>query len=84
MTPRDTRTGGVLEAMIRPALEMGGYTYRAQPVIGTRLGGRAHTIDAVATKDGRSVLVSLKWQQVGGTAEHKVLGPARTIDEHPV
>lgn len=72
MTPRDTRTGGVLEVMILPALERGGYTPRAQVVIGTRIGGRAHKIDAIATKDGRSVLVSLKWQQVGGTAEQKV------------
>jgi hypothetical protein len=29
-------------------------------------------VDAVAAKDGRRVLVSLKWQQVGGTAEQKV------------
>jgi len=72
MTPRDTRTGSVLEAMILPALDMGGYATRAQAVIGTRIGGRAHKIDAIAIKDGRSVLVSLKWQQVGGTAEQKV------------
>ncbi len=28
--------------------------------------------DAVASKDGQEILVSLKWQQVGGTAEQKV------------
>jgi hypothetical protein len=72
MTPRDTRTGGVLEAMVLPALDMGGYAYRSQALIGRRIGGRAHKVDAVATKDGRSLLVSLKWQQVGGTAEQKV------------
>jgi hypothetical protein len=27
MTPRHTNTGGVLEAMVLPALERGGYTY---------------------------------------------------------
>lgn len=72
MTPRDTRTGGVLEAMILPALEQGGYVHRAQVVIGARIGGRPHKVDAIATRGDRSVLVSLKWQQVGGTAEQKV------------
>ena len=72
MTPRDTRTGGVLEAMVLPALERGGYGYQKQVKIGSRPGGRAHKIDAVAEKDGVKILVSLKWQQVGGTAEQKV------------
>jgi hypothetical protein len=72
MTPRDTRTGGVLEAMILPALERGGYTYRKQVKVGTRPNGRAHKVDAVAEKGGSQILVSLKWQQVGGTAEQKV------------
>ena len=31
-----------------------------------------HKVDAVATKDDARVLVSLKWQQTGGTAEQKV------------
>jgi hypothetical protein len=72
MTPRDTSTGAVLEAMILPALERGGYAHRGQVVIGARIGGRPHKVDAIATKGERSVLVSLKWQQVGGTAEQKV------------
>jgi hypothetical protein len=29
-------------------------------------------VDTIAQKGGRSWLVSLKWQQVGGTAEQKV------------
>ena len=33
---------------------------------------RKHKVDAAAAKDGRQVLISLKWQQVGGTAEQKV------------
>lgn len=61
-----------MEAMIRPALERGGYSCRQQTVIGTRVGGRVHKIDAIAEKDGQSALVSLKWQQTGGTAEQKV------------
>jgi hypothetical protein len=72
VTPRNTNTGGVLEAMVLPALERGGYTYRKQVQTGVRLGGGRHMIDAVASKDGADLLVSLKWQQTSGTAEQKV------------
>jgi hypothetical protein len=69
---RDTRTGGVLEAMVLPALKRGGYAYLVQVKVGKRPGGGTHKVDAVAVKDGVKILVSLKWQQVGGTAEQKV------------
>ena len=69
---RNTNTGGVLEAMVLPALQRGGYQCEKQVVIGSRPGGRAHKVDAVASKDGVQILVSLKWQQVSGTAEQKV------------
>lgn len=72
MTPRDTRTGGVLEAMVLPALKHGGYAYQTQVKVGERPGGRTHKVDAVVEKGKRKWLVSLKWQQVGGTAEQKV------------
>jgi hypothetical protein len=72
MTPRDTTTGGVLEAMILPALRRGGYTCQVQQTIGQRLGGGRHVVDAIAEKGGRRYLVSVKWQQVSGTAEQKV------------
>jgi len=72
MTPRDTGTGTVLEQMVLPALQRGGYTHEKQVNIGTRPGGGRHFVDAVAEKDGRKWLVSLKWQQVSGTAEQKV------------
>jgi len=72
MSPRDTRTGSVLEAMILPALQLGGYSYQTQVLVGQRLGGRNHRVDAIAEKEGERILVSLKWQQVGGTAEQKV------------
>jgi hypothetical protein len=72
MSPRDTSTGAVLEAMVLPALKLGGYTFQSQKVIGTRPGGRQHKVDVVADKGGRRYLVSLKWQQVSGTAEQKV------------
>lgn len=72
MTPRDTGTGGVLEAMVLPALQRGGYTHKVQQVIGSRFGGGRHFVDVIAEKDGRQYLVSMKWQQVPGTAEQKV------------
>lgn len=72
MTPRNTNTGGVLEAMILPALTRGGYAHRKQVKVGLRHGGGTHKVDAVATKDADTILVSLKWQQTGGTAEQKV------------
>ena len=72
MTPRNTSTGAVLEAMVLPALERGGYAWKAQVETGTRPGGRRQMVDAVAQKGGDSILVSLKWQQTSGTAEQKV------------
>ncbi|MHB8540353.1 MAG: PD-(D/E)XK nuclease superfamily protein [Candidatus Acidiferrales bacterium] len=72
MTPRDTRTGGVLEDMILPSLRRGGYGYKTQVKIGKRIGGGTHKVDAVAEGPSKPILVSLKWQQVGGTAEQKV------------
>jgi hypothetical protein len=70
--PGNTRTGDVLEAMILPALDRGGYAHRAQVSIGNRFGRGQHIVDVVAEKDGRQFLVSVKWQQVMGTAEQKV------------
>ncbi len=58
--------------MILPALTRGGYQYEQQVHVGDRCGGGTHKVDAVALKDGESILVSLKWQQTGGTAEQKV------------
>ncbi len=71
--PRDTRTGGVLENMILPALERGGYQHRKQVVIGTRLGGRSQKVDVLAWRvESEQLPISLKWQQTSGTAEQKV------------
>ena len=69
---RNTRTGGVLAAMVLPALDQGKYTWKVQVNIGQRLGCGQHFVDVVADKDGRKVLISMKWQQVSGTAEQKV------------
>ena len=70
--PRDTRTGGVLEAMILPSLERGGYNHQVRVKIGQRLGCGAHFVDVIAEKDGQRFLISSKWQQSGGTAEQKI------------
>lgn len=73
MAHRDTRTGGVLESMVLPALRKGGYLVQTQVVIGKRPSGGQHVVDAVATDErGKRYLVSLKWQQTSGTAEQKV------------
>jgi hypothetical protein len=58
--------------MILPALDQGGYAYKIQQNIGQRLGCGAHLIDVIAEKGGTKTLVSMKWQQVSGTAEQKV------------
>ena len=58
--------------MILPALKRGGYTYLMQQHIGYRFGGGKHFVDVIAEKAGQRYRVSLKWQQVSGTAEQKV------------
>jgi len=70
--PRNTKTGGVHEAMVLHALQQGEYQYETQVCIGTRPGGGKHYVDVIADKMGNKYLISLKWQQVGGTAEQKV------------
>jgi hypothetical protein len=77
----DTRTGAVLEAMILPALHRGGYTCRTRVNIGNRLGGGRHFVDVVAANQSCRHLISLKWQQVSGTAEQKVPFEAMCLAE---
>ena len=72
MTVRAATTGAVLEAMIVPALTRAGYALEQQVPVGKRCGGRVHKVDAIATRGESRTLVSLKWQQTGGTAEQKV------------
>jgi hypothetical protein len=73
MVPGNTTTAKVLEEMVLPALARGGYTFQTQVNVGSRLGGGRHYVDVVAKDpEGNAVLISLKWQQVGGTAEQKV------------
>lgn len=70
--PRNTRTGAVLESMILPSLHHGGYKTTPQVNIGSRPAGRRHFVDVIAEKDDKRILVSLKYQDTGGTAEEKV------------
>lgn len=73
MAPRNTRTGGVLESMVLPALTQGGYTYTKQQILGKRLGVGKHKVDVLAqSANGQQFPISLKWQQTSGTAEQKV------------
>ena len=58
--------------MVLPALGQGKYTWKVQVNIGQRLGCGQHNVDVVAEKAGRKLLISMKWQQVSGTAEQKV------------
>jgi hypothetical protein len=73
MISRDTGTGAVLERMVIPALEGGGYSVQQRVLVGERLGGGKHIIDVLAQKDGRRLMVSLKWQQVSGTPSRRCL-----------
>lgn len=72
MSVRQTSTGRVLEAMVMPSLAAGGYQCDQQVVVGVRPNGRKHVADVVATRAEQSMIISLKWQQVSGTAEQKV------------
>jgi hypothetical protein len=89
MSPRDTGTGHVLEAMILPALKHGRYSARTQVCVGKRCGGGRHVIDAIAERAGEQILISVKWQEVAGTAEQKVpfevicLADAVLTNEYP-
>lgn len=71
--PRNTSTGQVLESMVLPALDRGGYSFEKQKNIGPRLGRGRHVVDLYAEDEKKNkYLISMKWQQVSGTAEQKV------------
>ena len=62
-----------MEQMVLPALAMGGYRVRRNVDIGSRFNISQHRIDALAVDDGGlQYLISMKWQQVQGTAEQKI------------
>ncbi|MBK1834328.1 PD-(D/E)XK nuclease superfamily protein [Roseibacillus ishigakijimensis] len=69
---RDTTTGKDFEKLVGAALRESGYQVRKQVPVGTRPNGSKHTIDLLARRGERSLLISLKWQESSGTAEQKV------------
>lgn len=72
MTPRTT-TGLVLEKTVIPALDAAGYRYRRKVRIGKRPNGRRHICDILVRHPSQGyIIVSVKWQQVSGTAEQKI------------
>jgi len=58
--------------MVLPSLTRGGYEYKVRVKIGQRMGCGSHYVDVIAEKNGKRYLISLKWQQVAGTAEQKI------------
>ncbi len=73
MSPRNTKSGGVLEQMVQHALKQGRYKFERGKTVGSRFGVSAHKIDTYAEDQrGRIHLISLKWQQSQGTAEQKI------------
>lgn len=73
MSPRNTSTGAVLEDTILPCLKRNGYQSRSQVLVGYKPNGKQHRIDVLAINPKQEeILISLKWQQVGGTAEEKL------------
>ena len=51
MPPGLTSTGAVLEAMVIPALRLGGYQCDYQQIVGVRIGGRKHKVDVIAVSN---------------------------------
>ena len=73
MSPGNTTTGEVMEQMVLPALARGRYKVTRKKLAGTRFGIHKHYVDTYAEDvQGRIHLISLKWQQVAGTAEQKI------------
>ena len=73
MPGRNTTIGAILEQTVIPALTNAGYNCVRNRNIGNRPSGKRHLIDVLGTHtSGRVILVSLKWQQVSGTAEQKI------------
>lgn len=73
MAQRNTRTGGRMERMVLEALENGGYRVCRNFSVDSGLGvGKSYVDICAEDSEGRPHLLSLKWQQVGGTTEQKI------------
>jgi hypothetical protein len=65
---RDTSTGTKYEKQVEQLLNEGNYHYQSQVIIGKKRNGGNHRVDLIIDK----TLISLKHQEVKGTAEEKV------------
>jgi len=72
---RGTRTGTNMERMIEPALRFNNYSFVKQVYIGQQLFGNRYKADFVVGDK----IISLKWQQVPGTAEQKLIYEIATL-----
>lgn len=66
---RDTSTGTKYEHRMQILLEERNVSFQAQKVIGKKRNGGNHRVDLILDDE---ILVSLKHQEVAGTAEEKV------------
>ena len=65
---RDTTTGNNYEKTVSKLLKESNYKFKDQVTIGKKRNGKKHRVDVLIDK----TLVSLKHQEVNGTAEEKV------------
>jgi len=66
---RDTSTGTKYEKRMEVLLEENDISFKSQTVIGKKRNGGNHRVDLIIDNE---ILVSLKHQEVAGTAEEKV------------
>lgn len=64
-------TGSVLEAVSIPSLKHA-ICITSKVIVENRPNGNRHKIDIVAFKSNQTGIISLKWQQVSGTAEQEI------------
>ena len=72
---RGTRTGTNMERMIATALGFNNYSFVKQVYIGQQLFGNRYKADFIVNDK----IISLKWQQVSGTAEQKLIYEIATL-----
>jgi len=72
---KGTRTGTNMERMIAAALGFNNYSFEKQVYIGQQLFGNRYKADFIVNDK----IISLKWQQVSGTAEQKIIYEIATL-----
>jgi len=72
---KGTRTGTNMERMIAAALGFNNYRFEKQVYIGQQLFGNRYKADFIVNDK----IISLKWQQVSGTAEQKIIYEIATL-----